>query len=225
MVESASIVIGPSPGPAPAAHARPRTCPVSRSSWRVWPKVNARRNVPTVDGASTRWPSTVAVDPQRSTSTSSMQSPPARIPWTRVSSLAPGWAAPGRCPRSMSWSAACSIPSRSVRVAGSSRPALAMAWVSSKAMSSWSRVWEDRSAPFHYYNGAPRLRGTGLPCRSTRPGGSQRAPAPGPRRTRPAERTSQAVQDDSRDRRMRRCAAREGRRHSPAPTCSWSQGR
>jgi hypothetical protein len=30
------------------------------------------------------------------------------------------------------------------QVAGSSRPALAMAWVSSKQVSSWSRVWEDR---------------------------------------------------------------------------------
>jgi hypothetical protein len=29
------------------------------------------------------------------------------------------------------------------RVAGSSRPALAMTWVSSKQLSSWSRVWED----------------------------------------------------------------------------------
>jgi len=28
-------------------------------------------------------------------------------------------------------------------VAGSSSPALATAWVSSKQMSSWSRVWED----------------------------------------------------------------------------------
>jgi hypothetical protein len=34
-------------------------------------------------------------------------------------------------------------PSRSARVAASSRPALATAWVSSKQVSSWSRVWED----------------------------------------------------------------------------------
>jgi hypothetical protein len=36
------------------------------------------------------------------------------------------------------------------RVAASSRPALATAWVSSKQMSSWSRVWEDaiENVPF-----------------------------------------------------------------------------
>ena len=34
----------------------------TRSSWRMWPKVNERRNVPSVDGAITRWPSTAAVD-------------------------------------------------------------------------------------------------------------------------------------------------------------------
>jgi hypothetical protein len=61
---------------------------VSRSSWWVWPKVNARRNVPTVDGARTRWPSTVAVDPQHVDLVDAV--PPARIPcpgsaaWRRV---------------------------------------------------------------------------------------------------------------------------------------------
>jgi hypothetical protein len=34
-VESRSIVIGPSPGPAPAVHARATTCSASRSSWRT----------------------------------------------------------------------------------------------------------------------------------------------------------------------------------------------
>jgi hypothetical protein len=43
----------------------------------------------------------------------------------------------------ISASAVCSIPSRSARMAASSRPALATAWVSSKQVSSWSRVWED----------------------------------------------------------------------------------
>jgi hypothetical protein len=35
-------------------------------------------------------------------------------------------------------------------VAGSNRPALAIAWVSSKQLSSWSRVWEDpiENVPF-----------------------------------------------------------------------------
>jgi hypothetical protein len=54
----------------------------------------------------TRWPSTWLVAPQRSTSALSMQSQPANIDWTRVSSLRPGCAAPGRSPRSISASAA-----------------------------------------------------------------------------------------------------------------------
>jgi hypothetical protein len=48
-----------------------------------------------------------------------------------------------RSPRSISASAVCSMPSRWASVAGSSSPALAIAWVSSKRVSSWSRVWED----------------------------------------------------------------------------------
>jgi hypothetical protein len=96
MVESRSTVTGPSPGLAPAAQARLRISPVTLSGWRTWPKVNARSQVPTVEAAITRWPSTLVVDPQRSSSTSSMQSPPAASAWTRVSSLRPGWAAPGR---------------------------------------------------------------------------------------------------------------------------------
>src|SRR5215207_2779827 len=145
MVESTSTVSGPSPGPAPAAHARLRISPVTLSSWRTWPNENDRRKVPTVEAAMTRWPSTLAVDPQRSSSTSSMQSPPAIMAWTRVSSLRPGRAAPGWSPRSTSWSVACSIPSRSAKVAGSSNPALATARWSSKTTSTWSgTTWEDR---------------------------------------------------------------------------------
>jgi hypothetical protein len=111
-VESRSMVIGPSPGPAPAAHALVKICSVSRSSWRTCPKVKARKNVPIVEGAMTRWPSTWLVAPQRSRSASSMQSPPAIIEWTRVNSLRPGRCAPGCSPRSISWSAVCSMPSR-----------------------------------------------------------------------------------------------------------------
>jgi len=107
------------------------------------PEVNERRNVPRVEGAITRWPSTWLVAPQRKRSASSIQSPPASIACTRVNSFRPGWAAPGRSPRSISASAACSSPSRWASVAGSSSPALAMAWVSSKRMLSWSGVWED----------------------------------------------------------------------------------
>jgi hypothetical protein len=77
MVESTSTVSGPSPDPAPAAQALVRTSPVTLSSWRTWPKVKPRSQVPTVEAAITRCPSTLAADPQRSSSTSSMQSPPA----------------------------------------------------------------------------------------------------------------------------------------------------
>ena len=40
------MVMGPSPGPAPAAHARPMRVSATRSSWRMWPKVKLRRKVP-----------------------------------------------------------------------------------------------------------------------------------------------------------------------------------
>ena len=53
--------------PVPGAGARrprpARTSPVTLSSWRTCPKVNARSHVPTVEAAITRWPSTLAVDP------------------------------------------------------------------------------------------------------------------------------------------------------------------
>jgi hypothetical protein len=39
--------------PAPAAHARDRQSASTLSSWRTCPNVNARRNVPNVDGAAT----------------------------------------------------------------------------------------------------------------------------------------------------------------------------
>jgi hypothetical protein len=84
------MVTGVWPGPAPAAQARPKTVSVTRSSWRMCPKVNERRNVPSVDGASTRWPSSWAVWAVRSTSASSMQSAPATMACSSVSTLPPG---------------------------------------------------------------------------------------------------------------------------------------
>src|SRR6266542_5580544 len=89
------MVIAASPGPAPAAHALPMICSVSRSSWRTCPKVHERRNVPRVEGAITRWPSTWLVAPQRKRSASSIQSAPASIACTRVNSLRPGWGRAG----------------------------------------------------------------------------------------------------------------------------------
>jgi hypothetical protein len=73
------MVIGPPSGPAPSAQARVNATSATRSSWRTCPKVNARRNVPSVEGAITRWPSTAVVAPELSRSTSSMQSAPARV--------------------------------------------------------------------------------------------------------------------------------------------------
>ena len=52
------MVMGLAPGPAPSAHALASTVSATRSSWRMWPKVNPRRNVPRVEGAMTRWPRT-----------------------------------------------------------------------------------------------------------------------------------------------------------------------
>jgi hypothetical protein len=40
--------------------------------------VKLRRNVPSVDGANTAWPSTASVAPARRASASSIESPPAR---------------------------------------------------------------------------------------------------------------------------------------------------
>jgi len=62
--------------------------------------VNARKNVPSVDGAATSCPSSASVRPARSTSQSSMQSAPNAIAETSVITLRPGFAAPPRSPRS-----------------------------------------------------------------------------------------------------------------------------
>jgi hypothetical protein len=65
------------------------------SSWRVWSRVKPRRNVPTVDGAMTRWPSTLAVAPQPSHVHVVDAVPADQHAVDQVSSLAPGLAAPG----------------------------------------------------------------------------------------------------------------------------------
>jgi len=51
------------------------------SSWRTWPKVNVRRNVPNVEGARTPV-NNRPIPPWRSRSMSSMESAPATIPAT-----------------------------------------------------------------------------------------------------------------------------------------------
>jgi len=136
--------MGSAPGPAPARHALARTVSATLSSWRTWPKVNERRNVPSVDGAITQCGRTASVAPARSTCASSMQSPPATIDWTRVITLRPGRAAAGRSPRSTTSSTTASTPSLAASVAVMSKPALATPWESSKVISARSRAWEDR---------------------------------------------------------------------------------
>ena len=97
MVESRSMVSGPSPGPARC----PGACQqLPRSSWRTWPQRKLRRKVPRVDGALTVPPRVQAVPPVRNTSASSMQSPPASAEATSVPVFArphrPGRGAAGR---------------------------------------------------------------------------------------------------------------------------------
>ena len=94
------MVNGPSPGPAPADQARASSSRLTRSSWRTWPHRKLRRKVPRVDGALTTQPMVPAVPPVRSTSASSMQSPPARAEATSVITLSPVLARPGARPRS-----------------------------------------------------------------------------------------------------------------------------
>ena len=75
-----------------ASRRRPGPRRSRRARRRVgdWPKVKARRKVPSVDGAITRCPSTEAVAPERSTSAWSMWLPPATMACTKVSTLRPG---------------------------------------------------------------------------------------------------------------------------------------
>jgi hypothetical protein len=62
------MVIVSSPGPAPNCHARRNASAITASSWRTCPNVNARSNVPRVEGAITRNGSTAGVAPARNTS-------------------------------------------------------------------------------------------------------------------------------------------------------------
>ena len=56
-------------GPAPSSHARSSSRAATASSWRTYPNVNDRRNVPIVDGAITLNGNTACVAPARTTST------------------------------------------------------------------------------------------------------------------------------------------------------------
>jgi hypothetical protein len=94
--------------------------------------VNARKNVPSVDGADTRCPRTAAVWPERNRSQSSMQSAPSTIAEHMLITLRPGFAAPRRSPRSTHSPTSASKPRRRANNAGSITPAFATARSSSK---------------------------------------------------------------------------------------------
>ena len=110
----------------------PATSRLTRSSWRTWPHLKLRRKVPRVEGALAVKPSTRAVQPARSTSASSMQSPPARAcpresggrrP-PRVIILSPVFARPGAPPRSRCFRRSWGRPRRRARVAGRTSPGI-----------------------------------------------------------------------------------------------------
>jgi hypothetical protein len=61
------------------------------SSWRTWPKVNARRNEPNVEGAYP-WANNRPIPPCRSNAMSSMLSAPATIPATSEETFNPALA-------------------------------------------------------------------------------------------------------------------------------------
>jgi len=140
-VESTSIVNGAarSAGPSPAAHAARMVWRVTASSCRTLDHVNARSHVPTVDGASTPSNSSGAA-PARSTSTSSMLSPPASIDPITVDAFAPQFAAPGP---GASLTRRCTSPATSRRCASSAgaiSPALGTRLSSSKVTDTAARL-------------------------------------------------------------------------------------
>ena len=137
------MVRGPSPGPAPTAQALFNSSPATLSKLRESAQLKLRRNVPSVDGAGTHVPSSSAARPERSTSASSMESPPTSAEATSAIVLCPGLARPGASPRCTLASTSSRKPSRPARVIGSTSPALATALRSSKTTSKCSSLRDD----------------------------------------------------------------------------------
>ena len=90
MVSSISTITWSSiPATTGVVAARPlRNLADTASSWRTWPKVNARRNEPSVEGAYALV-KTLPIPPWRSTAMSSMLSAPATIPATSEATFKP----------------------------------------------------------------------------------------------------------------------------------------
>jgi hypothetical protein len=97
------------------------------------PERERRRNVPSVDGAATRWSSSSAVRPDRSTSQSSIESAPSTIAEISVITFDPALAAPIRRPSPTNRSISAAIPNRAASVAANTTPASETARRSSKA--------------------------------------------------------------------------------------------
>ena len=134
------MVNGASPGPAPAFQTRASNSRLAQSSWRTWPHLKLRRKVLRVEGALAVKPSTRAVPPARSTSASSMQSPPARAEATRIIILSPVFVQPCAPPRSRCFRRSWGRPRRRARVAGRISPALATrrwSWKANWMRSGW----------------------------------------------------------------------------------------
>ena len=122
----------------------PRRARVSRnlaataSSWRTCPKVNARRNDPSVDGAYALVKSR-PIPPWRSSAMSSMLSAPATIPATSEATFNPALAplSPGtlRCS-----SASSRSPARSANASTGTSPAVDTRFGSSNATDVRARV-------------------------------------------------------------------------------------
>src|SRR5665648_230423 len=109
------------------------------SSWRTWPKVNDRRNVPNVEGARPAV-STRPIPPWRSRSMASMVSAPATIPATNAATFTAGFGPAD--PGTRTWVAARSCsPARSARVMTGIRPAHDTRFGSSKPAEA---VWQTR---------------------------------------------------------------------------------
>jgi hypothetical protein len=86
---SSSLLGVGSSGARPARAVRNREA--TASSWRTWPKVNARRNEPSVEGAYAR-SKTRPIPPCRSIAMSSIESAPATIPATSEDTFNPALA-------------------------------------------------------------------------------------------------------------------------------------
>src|SRR5665648_662346 len=141
---NALLAIVSTPVSAPASSgARPARLTSTReataSSWRTWPNVNDRRNVPNVEGARPAV-STRPIPPWRSRSMASMVSAPATIPATRAATFTPGFepADPG----TRTWAATRSCnPARSAKAITGTRPAHDTRFGSSKPA---QRLWQTR---------------------------------------------------------------------------------